>query len=60
MSPCFNFQFGNFLCYLKLVFSQTSDMAPANQPISMVSTIDARMTPSGSGSVAPGSVQILI
>ena len=31
----------------------TSDMAPANQPSSNVSAIDARMTPSGSGSVAP-------
>ncbi|TXG71617.1 hypothetical protein EZV62_000196 [Acer yangbiense] len=28
-------------------------MAPANQPSSKVSAIDARMTPSGSGSVAP-------
>ncbi|KAK1586509.1 hypothetical protein Q3G72_003269 [Acer saccharum] len=30
-------------------------MAPANQPSSKVSAIDARMTPSGSGSVAPAA-----
>ncbi|KAK1592249.1 hypothetical protein Q3G72_021842 [Acer saccharum] len=35
--------------------STTSDMAPANQPSSKVSAIDARMTPSGSGSVAPAA-----
>ncbi|KAK2644451.1 hypothetical protein Ddye_019646 [Dipteronia dyeriana] len=35
------------------VISATSVMAPANQPSSKVSSIDVRMTPSGSGSVAP-------
>ncbi|KAK0607134.1 hypothetical protein LWI29_009898 [Acer saccharum] len=40
---------------LFLCTSTTSDMAPANQPSSKVSAIDARMTPSGSGSVAPAA-----
>ncbi|KAK2644464.1 hypothetical protein Ddye_019659 [Dipteronia dyeriana] len=47
------FSIWGFYCYLQPLFSQTFNMAPANQSRSKVSAIGTPRITSGSGSVAP-------